>query len=102
MLADQLNAVALQTHALEELGIDPGALGRPLEAAASSFLAFALGALVPLLPWLFTSGATALVISIVLSGLAALAVGYTLGVFTGRSRWRSERVRRCYNRSRSP
>jgi vacuolar iron transporter family protein len=81
--------LALQTHALEELGIDPGALGRPIEAAGSSFLAFALGALVPLLPWLFTSGTTALVISIVLSALAALAVGWTLGVFTGRSRWKS-------------
>ncbi|HEX3946332.1 MAG TPA: VIT1/CCC1 transporter family protein, partial [Acidimicrobiales bacterium] len=42
--------VALETHAREELGIDPGALGSPWRAAASSFATFALGALLPLLP----------------------------------------------------
>src|SRR5436190_1924232 len=42
--------LALETHAREELGIDPNALGSPIGAAASSFVAFAIGALVPLLP----------------------------------------------------
>ena len=48
--------LALEAHAREELGIDPGALGSPLGAAASSFVSFAVGAVIPLLPWFFTSG----------------------------------------------
>ena len=77
--------IALETHAREELGIDPNELGSPLGAAVSSFLAFAVGALIPLLSWFFGSGGTALAISIVLSGVAALAVGAALARFTGRS-----------------
>lgn len=49
---------ALEIHAREELGIDPDDLPSPLVAAVSSFGAFALGALLPLLPYLL--GATAL------------------------------------------
>src|SRR5437588_7489256 len=48
--------LALETHAREELGIDPNALGSPIGAAVSSFVAFAIGALAPLLPWLFGGG----------------------------------------------
>ena len=48
--------VALDVHAREELGVDPTQLGNPTGAAAASFGAFALGALVPLLPWLGGSG----------------------------------------------
>jgi len=81
--------LALETHAREELGIDPGALGRPVQAAASSFATFALGALVPLLPWLITRGTGATIASIVLGAVAALAVGAALAVFTERSWWRS-------------
>jgi VIT1/CCC1 family predicted Fe2+/Mn2+ transporter len=44
---------AVEVHAREELGVDPHELASPALAAASSFLAFALGALVPLLPYLF-------------------------------------------------
>ena len=54
--------LALETHAREELGIDPEQTGNPLQAAASSFVTFALGAFVPLLPWLITSGTTAIVV----------------------------------------
>ena len=53
--------VALETHAREELGIDPGSLGSPWWAALSSFLAFTVGALIPLLPWLFGSGDAAVI-----------------------------------------
>ncbi|MHB8669580.1 MAG: VIT1/CCC1 transporter family protein [Acidimicrobiales bacterium] len=81
--------LALQTHAREELGIDPGALGSPWKAALSSFLTFGVGALVPLLPWLFTRGAPAVGVSIVLTAIAALAVGLALARFTGRSRIRT-------------
>lgn len=81
--------LALQTHAREELGIDPDALGSPRGAALSSFLAFAAGALVPLVPWFFASGNGAVVASIVLGVVAALGVGLALARFTGRSTVRS-------------
>jgi VIT1/CCC1 family predicted Fe2+/Mn2+ transporter len=81
--------LALETHAREELGIDPSAFGSPWQAAIASFVAFAVGAFVPLVPWLITSGVTATVWSLVLGVVAALTVGFMLGVFTGRSRIRS-------------
>lgn len=77
--------LALQTHAREELGIDPSELGQPGPAAITSFATFAGGAFVPLLPWLFTSGAVAIVASLVLGLLAAAGVGIALARFTGRS-----------------
>lgn len=82
---------ALEVHAREELGVDPENLGRPMRAAASSFVAFVTGALVPLLPWL--GGGTRhsdaqVLISLALAAVAAMAVGYTLARFTGRDRWR--------------
>jgi vacuolar iron transporter family protein len=76
--------MALETHAREELGFSPGQTGNPLQAAASSFVTFALGAFIPLLPWLFASGSTATVWSVVLSALAALVVGGALARFTER------------------
>ena len=51
MMADP--DLALEAHAREELGIDPGSLGSLLAAAGSSLVAFSVGALVPLLPWFF-------------------------------------------------
>lgn len=81
--------LALETHAREELGIDPKDLGSPMGAAASSFGAFAVGALVPLLPWFFGGGTAALVTSIVLGAIMALLVGAALARFTGRSMARS-------------
>ncbi len=77
--------LALETHAREELGISPQNLGSPWQAAAASFVTFALGAFVPLAPWLFTSGTLAIVLSVALGGLAALAVGVVLARFTERS-----------------
>jgi VIT1/CCC1 family predicted Fe2+/Mn2+ transporter len=77
--------LALETHAREELGIDPTETGRPLQAAVSSFVAFAVGAFIPLLPWLFASGTTATLWSVVLGGVAAFTVGAALAIFTGRS-----------------
>jgi VIT1/CCC1 family predicted Fe2+/Mn2+ transporter len=77
--------VALETHAREELGIDPNALGSPVGAAASSFVAFAIGALIPLLPWFFGGGRSYVVVSVVLGAIAAFAVGAALARFTGRS-----------------
>ena len=80
---------ALEAHAREELGINPNSLGAPVGAAVSSFVAFAVGALLPLLPWFFAKGQKAVVASIVLGALGAVAVGVSLARFTGRSPVRS-------------
>ena len=71
----------------EELGITPGTLGSPIQAAVSSFATFAIGALIPLLPWLVTSGTAAILGSVIVTGVAALAVGGALSLFTGRRWW---------------
>ena len=77
--------LALETHAREELGVDPSALGSPYAAAISSFLTFALGAIIPLVPWFFLRGAPAVVTSVAIVAIAALVVGYLLARATGRS-----------------
>ena len=76
--------LALETHAREELGITPQSLGSAWQAAAASFVTFALGAFIPLVPWLFTSGTTAIVLSIVLGAVASVIVGVVLAAFTER------------------
>lgn len=81
--------LALETHAREELGIDPSSLGSPVAAAVSSFTAFAVGALLPLVPWLLAGGNGAVVASVVIGALAAVTVGGALARFTGRSGLRS-------------
>lgn len=75
--------VALAIHAREELGVDPQKLPSPWVAAGSSFAAFAIGAFVPLLPYLL--GATSLLISLVLAGIALFAAGALVARFTSRS-----------------
>jgi VIT1/CCC1 family predicted Fe2+/Mn2+ transporter len=79
--------MALDTLVREELGLDPSDLGSPWTAAVSSFFAFAVGAVLPLLPFLLATGAAALVVSMALSVTALAAVGAVLSVFTGRSAW---------------
>ncbi len=81
----QDKAVALDTLAREELGLNPDDLGSPWGAAGSSFVMFALGALLPVLPYLFTSGAPAVVLSAVLAGLGLATAGAAITLFTGRS-----------------
>ncbi len=76
--------LALETHAREELGITTQSLGSPWQAAAASFVAFAIGAFIPLAPWLVTSGTPAIVLSVVLGAVAALVVGAVLAKFTER------------------
>ncbi len=78
--------LALETHAREELGINAQSLGSPWQAAGASFVTFALGAFIPLVPWLVTSGTAAIVGSIVLSAVAAVVVGVVLATFTERPR----------------
>lgn len=81
--------LALEVHAREELGVNPGSIGSPRAAAGSSFGSFAFGALVPLVPWFFSSGGAAAIASIVLGALMAVAIGVAVAVFTGRSKLRS-------------
>ncbi len=76
--------VALETHAREELGLDPEGLGSPWGAAASSFLTFAFGAAVPLAPFVVSSGHPAVVASAILSAAVLFGVGGSMSVFTGR------------------
>ncbi len=75
---------AIDTLAREELGLDPSELGSPWVAAISSFTAFVAGAVVPVLPYLFTSGRGAWTASALFSCLALFAVGALLSIFTAR------------------
>ncbi len=77
--------VALEVHAREELGVDPDSVGRPVAAALSSFIAFAIGAFLPLIPWLLSEGSAARNGSIVVGLTAATGVGALLAWFTERS-----------------
>ena len=76
---------ALDTLAREELGLNPDDLGSPWGAAVSSFLAFAVGAMLPLAPFLLGGGAMALPIAIGVTGAALFAVGASLSLFSGRN-----------------
>ena len=82
-------SVALDTLAREELGLDPDELGSPWGAAASSLLAFALGAFVVVVPYLAGSGTAALVTAIVLALAAMFGVGASIGAMNGRNPVRS-------------
>ena len=81
--------MALQAHAREELGIDPESLGSPVGAATSSFAAFGVGAVLPLVPWFITSGTAATVASLVAAVVAAVVVGWAVGRFTERPKART-------------
>jgi VIT1/CCC1 family predicted Fe2+/Mn2+ transporter len=75
----------LDTLAREELGVDPAELGGSAWAAAvSSFCLFAFGAFFPVLPFAFTDGWTAVVVSLGLSGVVLAAIGAVTSRFTGR------------------
>jgi len=75
--------------AREELGLDPTGLGSPWSAAISSFIAFVLGAFVPVMPYLLTSGTKAWIASASLSFCALFTVGAVLSIFTSRGPLRS-------------
>jgi VIT1/CCC1 family predicted Fe2+/Mn2+ transporter len=77
------NAVAV--HAREELGVDPEDLASPVVAAGSSFASFAVGAAVPVLPYLL--GAGGLVLALVLTLVALFVCGAVVSRVTSRSWW---------------
>jgi vacuolar iron transporter family protein len=76
---------ALDVLIREELGLDPEELGSPWRAAAGSFLAFALGAAIPVLPYVVGGGTAALAVSLGISLVALFAVGAAVSLLTGRS-----------------
>lgn len=76
---------ALDTLAREELGLNPDELGSPWGAAISSFAAFAVGALVPVVPFLMLGGDRALIAGIAATAIALFVVGVTISLFTGRN-----------------
>ena len=80
---------ALDTLAKEELGLDPDALGNPVKVAFSSFIAFAIGASVVVLPYLFFRASDAsttvpLVLAITFALLGMITVGSIVGRLSGR------------------
>lgn len=76
---------ALDVLAREELGLNPDNLGSPWGASTASFLAFATGAAVPLIPFLVhMRGSRALAATAVITGIALFGVGLALSLFTGR------------------
>jgi len=76
---------ALDVLAREELGLNPDDLGSPWQAAISSFLAFACGAVIPLVPFLVRIPASyTLAATITLTAVALFIVGMVLSLFTGR------------------
>jgi VIT1/CCC1 family predicted Fe2+/Mn2+ transporter len=75
---------ALDTLAREELGLDPDELGSAWKAAISSFIAFAIGASVVVIPYALLSGLPAFILAIVLALLGMIVVGGTVGWLSGR------------------
>jgi vacuolar iron transporter family protein len=80
---------ALDVLSREELGLNPDALGSPWHAAAYSFLSFALGASLPLIPFLMgTAGRSAIFAAGTIALISLAGIGMALSLFTGRGAWR--------------
>lgn len=79
-------ATALDALAREELGIDPQELGgSPWTAALVSLLLFAMGAIIPVLPFIVSTTRAAPLYSIAAGGVGLFAIGAAISLFTGRS-----------------
>jgi vacuolar iron transporter family protein len=84
LMADE--QAALDAMVREELGLDPNELGgSPYSAAAASFLLFAVGAVIPLIPYFITSGSAALIGAIGCAALGLFAIGALITLLTGRN-----------------
>ena len=79
---------ALDTLAREELGLNSDDLGSPIGAALSSFVAFAIGASLPLIPFLL-GASNGVIIAAAISGAALFVVGALLSLFSGKNAWLS-------------
>jgi VIT1/CCC1 family predicted Fe2+/Mn2+ transporter len=72
----------------EELGINPEELkGSAIEAAIYSFILFAIGAILPVIPFIFTNGTRAIVLSVIISSIGLFLIGASITLFTGKSVW---------------
>ena len=88
IIADKDKAKEVLTK--EELGINAEDLsGSPMEAAVTSFILFAIGAIIPLIPFIFWTGMKAIIISTVLSTFGLFLIGATITLFTGKGVWYS-------------
>lgn len=76
--------MALDTLAREELGLNPDELGSPVKVAISSFIAFAIGASVAVVPYIFLQGSAAFYAAIAAAVIALCVVGGLVGKFSGR------------------
>lgn len=76
-----------RVHAREELGVDPDDLPSPWVASGSSFVAFAIGAVLPVIPYLL--GATTMTVSVILASLGLFGAGAMVSRFTTRTWWYS-------------
>ena len=80
--------VAHQILVKEELGINPDELkGSAIEAAVYSFILFAIGAIIPVIPFFFTSGMKAIMLSVGMSAAGLFLIGAAITLFTGRNVW---------------
>ena len=74
----------------EELGIDPAEMeGSAMEAAIYSFILFAIGAIIPLFPFIFMEGMKAVYFSIGFSAIGLFLIGAAITLFTGKNVWYS-------------
>jgi vacuolar iron transporter family protein len=76
---------ALDTLSREELGLNPDDLGSPIGAGLSSFVAFAIGASLPLIPFLLGFGGRSVLIAATIAGAALFLIGAMLSLFSGRN-----------------
>jgi predicted membrane protein (TIGR00267 family) len=80
--------LAHQVLVKEELGINSEELkGSAMEAAISSFILFGIGAVIPVLPFMFTDGVKAIVLSTLFSALGLFMIGAAITLFTGKNVW---------------
>ncbi len=79
----------LKTLAHEELGLSEATFPNPWSAAISATISTALGAFIPVIPFFFMTGITALITSFIISTAAHFVVGASKVIVTGRSWWKS-------------
>jgi vacuolar iron transporter family protein len=87
-VAEQLSRdpeVALRLHVVAEIGLNPDEKPSPLVAAVSSFATFSVGAVIPLLPYLF--GLSLLWVALVSGGVGLVIAGALSSRFTPRPWW---------------
>jgi VIT1/CCC1 family predicted Fe2+/Mn2+ transporter len=88
LAAEEIHAnpeVAVRVHLTQELGLDPDEQPSPVVAAVSSFLCFSLGAVFPLLPFLF--GLQSLWLGLGIGGIGLFVAGAVVARFTQMSWW---------------